>query len=83
MNQTDNRILELLDESGLILPPAVIAINLEYSRNWVSRRILILADADLVEQVDGGYYRITEKGQDYLAGDLDRSELEDSGPSKS
>lgn len=83
MNQTDNRILELLDESGLILSPAVLAINLEYSRNWISRRISILVDAGLVEQVDGAYYRITEKGLDYLAGNLDSGELEDCGPSKS
>lgn len=83
MNQTDNRILELLDESGLVLSPAVIAINLEYSRNWTSRRLSILADAGLIEQVEGAYYRITETGQDYLEGNLDGNELEEYGPSES
>ncbi|RLM68401.1 MULTISPECIES: winged helix-turn-helix transcriptional regulator [Halorubrum] len=76
MNQTDDRVLELLDESGLILTPAVIAKNLEYTRNWVSRRIGKLENSGLVEPVDSGYYRITDRGRAYLAGELDASDLE-------
>ncbi|OYR80253.1 MarR family transcriptional regulator [Halorubrum sp. E3] len=76
MNQTDDRVLELLAESDLILTPAVIAKNLEYTRNWVSRRIGRLEDAGLVEPVDSGYYRITDRGRAYLAGELDTEDLE-------
>nr|WP_311170636.1 winged helix-turn-helix domain-containing protein [Halobellus sp. ZY16] len=76
MNQTDDRVLELLEESGLILSPAVIAKNLDYSRNWVSRRLGKIVDADLVEQIDDGYYRITDRGRAYLAGELDADDLE-------
>ncbi|GAA0555823.1 MarR family transcriptional regulator [Halorubrum ejinorense] len=76
MNQTDDRILELLAESDLILTPAVIGKNLEYTRNWVSRRISKLEDASLVEPVDSGYYRITERGRAYLSGEIDADELE-------
>jgi len=76
MNQTDNRILELLDESDLILSPGVIAVNLEYTRNWVSRRVSKLVEAELLERVDGAYYRITDQGQDYLSGDIDAEKLE-------
>ena len=75
-NHTDDRILELLDESGLVLTPAVIAKNLEYTRNWVSRRVGKLADAGLVEPIDSGYYRITERGRAYLAGELTADDLE-------
>nr|WP_238992175.1 winged helix-turn-helix domain-containing protein [Halorubrum terrestre] len=75
MNQTDDRVLELLAESDLILTPAVIAKNLEYTRNWVSRRIGKLEDADLVEPVDSGYYRITDRGRAYLSGEIDADEL--------
>ena len=77
MNQTDDRILELLDESGLILSPAVIAVNLEYSRSWISRRISKLVNAGLVETINEGYYRITDLGRDYLEGEIDVKELED------
>jgi len=76
MNQTDNRILDLLDESDLILSPNVMAINLDYTRNWVSRRVSKLLDAGLVEQVNGAHYRITDKGRDYLSGEIDTKELE-------
>jgi len=75
MNQTDDRVLELLAESGLVLTPAVIAKNLEYSRNWVSRRVGKLEDAGLVEQVDPGYYRISELGHAYLDGELGTDDL--------
>ena len=75
MNQTDDRILELLDESGLVLSPSVIAVNLDYTRNWVSRRISQLVDAGLIEKVDGSYYEISELGQAYLKGDVDAKVL--------
>lgn len=76
MNQTDDRIIELLDESGLELSPAVLAKNLEYSRSWVSRRLSKLVKAELIEVNDGSYYQITEKGRAYLAGELDAEDLE-------
>ncbi|ELY90886.1 winged helix-turn-helix transcriptional regulator [Natrialba taiwanensis] len=77
MNQTDNRILEILDESDLILSPAVTAINLDYSRNWVSRRMSKLQKAGLIEKVNGSYYRITDRGRAYLTGELDAEDLEE------
>jgi len=79
MNQTDDRILELLEESGLILSPAVMAKNLDYSRSWVSERTGKLVQSGLVEQVDDGYYRISDRGRAYLAGELDADELEQEG----
>nr|WP_244257272.1 winged helix-turn-helix domain-containing protein [Halomicrobium sp. IBSBa] len=75
MNQTDDRILELLEESDLILTPAVLAKNLDYTRNWVSRRINKLLEAGLVEQIDASYYRISDCGQAYLSGELGADEL--------
>jgi len=76
MNQTDDRILALLEESELILSPAVMAKNLEYSRSWVSERVGKLVEAGLVEQIDDGYYKISDLGTAYLAGELDADELE-------
>ena len=76
MNQTDDRILELLDESDLILTPAVMARNLDYTRNWISRRVGKLESAGLIEPIDSGYYRISDRGRAYLAGDLDAGDLE-------
>jgi DNA-binding IclR family transcriptional regulator len=74
MNQTDDHILEMLAESGLELSPSVLAHNLEYSRSWVSRRLSKLTEVGLTEAV-GSYYGITEKGRQYLTGDLDADNL--------
>ena len=76
MNQTDDRILELLEESELILSPAVMAKNLEYNRSWVSERLGKLVGSGLVDQVEDGYYRISDRGRGYLAGEIDADELE-------
>jgi predicted transcriptional regulator len=76
MTQGDDRILETLADSGLILSPAVIAVNTEYSRNYVNKRMAVLLENGLVDRVKDGYYEITEKGRKYLAGDLDARDLE-------
>nr|WP_246308321.1 type IV toxin-antitoxin system AbiEi family antitoxin domain-containing protein [Halosimplex rubrum] len=67
----DDRILECLSSSGLILSPSVIAINIDKSRDEVNRRLTTLTDKGYVERVKRGYYRITELGERYLQGDLD------------
>lgn len=81
MNQTDDRILDLLEESELKLSPAVLAKNLESSRSWVSRRLNRLVEAGLLSVAEVSYYRITEKGRAYLSGDLTADELDN--PEKS
>nr|WP_251328239.1 helix-turn-helix domain-containing protein [Haloplanus sp. HW8-1] len=74
----DERILEALDSSGLILSPAVISINIDKSRSEVNRRLSTLVEYGLVTRVQRGYYEITETGQQYLAGELDASTLSES-----
>ncbi|ELY42553.1 MULTISPECIES: helix-turn-helix domain-containing protein [Natronorubrum] len=73
---TDDRVLEALDSSGLILSPAVLAKNIERSREEVTRRLSALVDYGLVTRVERGYYEITDLGEQYLAGDLDAADLE-------
>lgn len=74
----DDRILELLDESDLILSPSIIAANIELTRHHVSARLSELKAHGLVESVETGrgHYRITEQGQAYLAGELDATDLD-------
>lgn len=75
MNQTDDWILELLDESGLERSPTVLARNLDYSRSRVSRRLNQLLEAELVAVEEGSYYRITDRRRAYLTGKLDSADL--------
>jgi len=66
---TDDRILEAL-ETGLSLTPAVIAENIDKSRQHVTRRLSELRDHGLVERPKRGYYEITEQGRAYLTGEV-------------
>ncbi|MFC7138497.1 transcriptional regulator [Halosimplex aquaticum] len=65
----DDRILECLSSSGLILSPSVIAINIDKSRDEVNRRLSILTDEEYVERVKRGYYQISNTGEQYLQGE--------------
>ena len=77
MTQADDRILETLADSELILSPHVLSVNIDYSRHYLSTRLGKLRDAELVERVDDGLYRITDRGRSYLEGDLEAVELEE------
>jgi predicted transcriptional regulator len=67
----DDRILEALATSGLVLSPSVIAFNIDKSRSEVNRRLSELVDHGFVDRVKRGYYEITETGEQYLAGEID------------
>lgn len=79
MTKSDPTILELFEESGLTMPPAVVSYNLDgVSHVTVKRRLRELEKRDLLEksQDKRGYYRITDRGRAYLSGDVDADELE-------
>lgn len=66
MTPMDMEILELLDDSSLVLSPTIIAINLDYSREAVNRRLTELDEHGHVDRVARGKYRITPLGDQYL-----------------
>lgn len=76
MAPMDDRILELFHSSDLVLTPAIIAYNIDHSREEVNRRLSELEEHGLVERVERGKYRITELGEEYLHGQLHVSLLE-------
>lgn len=83
MTGNDDTILEYLHEKDLALPPGALHFNLEregveIGYSTVRRRLKLLKTAELIENVadEGTYYVLTEKGRQYLTGELDASELE-------
>jgi hypothetical protein len=66
----DERILEFLREEGPAEPSRIRdTIQMEESRNWISERCQVLADAGLACPVYGGWrYDITHLGVRYLDG---------------
>lgn len=77
MTQGDDRILETLESSGLVLSPRILSENTDYTRNYINKRLKKLRENGLVERVDEGLYEITDRGRDYLAGELDADDLEE------
>lgn len=86
---SDLDILEFLDGHSLEeyeAPPTAIAINMDLAEGTVWNRVRVLKAAGLIKRTDDkrGYYRITNMGQRYLAGELtddERQKLEDFDPS--
>jgi hypothetical protein len=92
MNQVDDAILEFLadvsdgTDDPVVFSPMDVWINVVQLRglvdrapNTVSLRLGKLEKRDLVAMPDhsGTHYYLTDKGQQYLSGDLERSELLD------
>jgi len=86
MNEVDDAVLEFFEaqDEGVTLPPTVVWFNLherleaiDKSRDTVARRMRKLTDRELLDKVseERGYYQITQKGRDYLSGDLDADDL--------
>jgi len=76
MTSADNRILEFLRDKEITASPRVISVNIDYDRQYVSKRLRILAQNDLVDNIDTGLYQVTDRGQLYLNGELDKDDLE-------
>jgi len=77
MTQADERILEFLHEKDIVASPSVVAANISYTNEYVSRRCRRLADAGLLQRVDSSNYRLTALGVRFLSGDMDSEELEE------
>jgi predicted transcriptional regulator of viral defense system len=69
MTKTQYRILEALAEAEILAvqSPAIVAYNLDISRNWANQQLSELTERELVERVDTGKYRITDAGRAELA----------------
>ena len=78
MTRADDAILELLSDAGIIANPATIAFNIDYDNRYVSQRCRELATHGLVERVHEtkAMYRITDRGEAYLAGEIEAEDLE-------
>lgn len=81
MTRADDAILEFLYNDGspeLVATPAVIEMNIEFGISTVRSRIRKLEKQDLVEYWDRerGAYQITQRGMEYLRGELVAEDLE-------
>lgn len=75
MDPADDEILELLRDEETFMPNQ-IAEQVAYRAPHVAYRCRELADHGLVTKHAMGMYDISERGERYLAGELDAGELE-------
>ncbi|WP_267642056.1 MarR family transcriptional regulator [Haloarchaeobius amylolyticus] len=76
MTQADERVLEFLHEKDIVASPPVIAANINYTSEYISRRCKRLSDGGLLQRVDPKNYKVTELGEQYLAGELEKEDVE-------
>ncbi|SEP68641.1 MarR family transcriptional regulator [Natrinema salaciae] len=76
MSPVDYEIMLFFDEHPIQVSPRVLAANIDYDRQYVSKRCRTLSDAGLLTAVETGLYQLTETGCDYLEGELDVRDLE-------
>jgi predicted transcriptional regulator len=76
LKPSDWAIVSEIEEYGGWIKPASLSLNIPYTREHVARRCKALAEHGLLERHDETpAYRITEKGRDYLAGDVEAEDL--------
>ena len=77
MKPPDDRLLEALRDEGNLTPLAVSkegdVTRVNIGRKYAGVRLRALTRADLVESVDRGLYRITDRGIAYLNEEFDAS----------
>jgi len=75
MTQGDERIMEFLHEKEIVASPSVIAANIDYTGEYISRRCRKLADAGLLQRVDASNYRLTELGENFIVGEVKAEDI--------
>ncbi len=68
MTPMDDDVLRLFHSKDLVLTPAIIAYNIDYSREEINRRLAELEDRGFVARVERGKYHITDLGKQYVEG---------------
>lgn len=78
MTRGQYRVLEGFADPEIItvLTPSIVAYNLGFSRTHASRSIDELQEHGLVEKVERGKYRATDRGRAFIDGELDADDLE-------
>ncbi|WP_138006548.1 MarR family transcriptional regulator [Halalkalirubrum salinum] len=71
----DYEILMFFENHDILASPKVIAVNIDYDRQYTSKNCRKLAEVDLLRKDESGLYGLTEKGRSFLAGSVDPSEL--------
>lgn len=76
MAPVDYEVMLFFENHDIEASPKVVSANIDYDRQYVSKRMGELAEAGLIETTSAGLYGLTDLGRDYLAGKIDADQLE-------
>lgn len=79
MSPIDYFILDFYEDHDIEASPKVVAENIGYDRQYTGKRLKTLASEDLLQQGENDLYGLTDRGREFLAGELDADALESSG----
>lgn len=75
MVPADDSILEYVRDAGEV-PPAVISRNIDVHSKYAGKRCRKLAEHDLLNRAEDGYYSLTNLGRRYLDEEVEPGELD-------
>lgn len=70
----DYEIFIFYEKHDIAITAKSLAANIDYSREYVNRRMRVLEDVGLLDN-ENGIYELTELGRRYLAGNVGRDEM--------
>lgn len=77
MKPVDYEIMLFFGTHDILVSPKVLSANIDYDRQYVSKRCGTLTEAGLLKTDGSGLYHLSETGTAYLAGSLDGDSLEE------
>lgn len=70
----DYEILQFYENHDILASAKVIGANIDYSRQYVNKRLVKLSDSGILESTDG-LYRLSATGKEFLTGNLEAENL--------
>lgn len=73
----DYEILTFFENHDIEASPKVIAVNIDYDRQYTSKRCRELEKNRILEKRQSGLYYLSETGSKLVSGEIDPVDLED------
>lgn len=75
MSPIDYEILLFFEEHDIRVSPKVLSANIDYDRQYTSKRCRRLMEAGILEKDESSLYSLTKNGRAFLTGELEASAL--------
>ena len=77
LSPVDYEVLGFFESHDIVTSPKVLAANIDYDRQYVSKRCQALLSSGLLVQPENGLYELSDLGRDFLAGEVEPEVIED------